>query len=125
MAQVEFSLKHGLPFGKGDEAVLQYDVVLRELTVGDIFSAQEESEKVVPTPDGYTLVVSPTLAGMHTLRRQLLQIGCIKGPLSIADLGRLNPEDLALINHQVEALDEAVIKEVSARGRPDAAPGGP
>lgn len=121
MAQIEFHLKHGLPFGKGEEAVLQYDVTLRELTVGDILAAQEESEKVVPTPEGYTLVVSPTLSGMHIMRRQILKVGSIQGPLSLADLGRLNPADLDLINAKVAALDVAVVKEVTARGRLDAA----
>jgi phage FluMu protein gp41 len=124
MARLEFSLKHGLPFGKGADAVMQYDVTLRELSVGDILSANEESEKVVPTPDGYTLVVSPTLVGVHTMRRQVLKVGCIQGPLSVADMGRLHPDDLALLNSKASDLDSAVLKEVTERGRSDAASAG-
>lgn len=124
MARIEFRLKHGLPFGKGDDAEQQYEVTLRELTVGDILAAREESEKVVSTPDGYTLVVSPTLVGLHTLRRQVAQVGLLQGPLSQGDIGRLHPDDLELLYQKVDALDEASLKGVEARGRSDAAPGG-
>lgn len=123
MAKATFRLKHGIPFGKGDDMELQFDVELRELQVGDILAAQEEAEKVVPTPNGYTLVVSPTLAGIHTLRRQIVRIGKLQGPISPREINLLQQEDLALINRHADALDKAVLSEVTERGRSDSASG--
>lgn len=121
MAQIKFQLKHGLPYGKGDNVAMQYDVSLRELNVGDMLQAQEESEKVVATPSGYTLVMSPTRLGINTIRRQIHSVGTIQGPLSLADMERLHPEDLTLINRHLDGLETAVLQEVEGRGR-DSAP---
>ena len=122
MATIKFRLEHGLAFGKGNDAVMQYDVTLRELSVGDLLDAQEEAEKVVNTPEGYTLVVSPTRVGVQLLRRQIASVGCINGPLSLADIFRLNAADMALINTQVGALEQAALKELAERGRSNTAP---
>lgn len=122
MAKIEFQLKHGLPFGKGDDAELQLDVTLRELTVGDVLAAQEESEKVVATPTGYVLVMSPTRLGIQTMRRQIKSIGKINGPLSVSEMEKLNPEDLSLISHHLNGLERTLLQEVEDRGRSGAAP---
>ncbi|MFL1552501.1 hypothetical protein ACI77I_26030 [Pseudomonas sp. D47] len=122
MATIEFRLEHGLPFGKGDDAQMQYDVTLRELNVGDLLAAQEEAEKVVATPDGYSLVISPTRVGIHMIRRQVASVGCIKGPLSIGDINRLHADDLGLLNSKAGALEQAALKELESRGRSNTAP---
>lgn len=122
MAKIEFRLKHGLPFGKGDDAELQYDVTLRELTVGDVLAAQEEAEKVVATPTGYVLVMSPTRLGIQTMRRQISAVGKIQGPLSLSDMEKLNPEDMTLISRHLNGLEGALLKEIDDRGRSGAAP---
>lgn len=122
MAQHVFRLNHGLPLGKDQDIELQYDVTLRELTVADVLAAQEEAEKVVATPTGYALVMSPTRLGMQTIRRQIRSIGKVQGPLSLNDMGKLHPDDLAIITRHIDGLEEAVLQEVDSRGRTDTAP---
>lgn len=117
MAQTTFSLKDGLPFGKGDEMELQHEVTLGSLTVGDITRAQEESEKLMATPDGYSLIVSPTLVGINLLRHQIKRLGKIQGPIPLVMMHNLTPGDLDLLNKQADALDAAALKGVEQRGR--------
>lgn len=117
MANVTFLLHDGLPFGKGEEQELLKEVVLGALTVGDITRAQEESEKLVPTPDGYALIVSPTLVGINLLRHQIKQLGRIQGPIPLAMMHNLTPGDLDLLNKKADALDAAALKGVADRGR--------
>ncbi|KHA57128.1 hypothetical protein NM74_07860 [Aeromonas hydrophila] len=122
MANTTFMLKDGVPFGKGDEQELLKEVTLGSLTVGDITKAQEESEKLVPTPQGYALIVSPTLVGLNLLRYQIKQLGRVKGPLSLAMMHSLTPTDLDLLNQKADALDAAALKGVEQRGRDQPAP---
>lgn len=122
MALLPVTLKDGIPYGKGDEQELLCDVTLGSLTVGDIARAQEESEKVVPTPDGYTLVVSPTLLGLNLLRYQIKKLGKLQGPISLPMLESMTPGDLALLNREADKLDKADLKEVEQRGRDLPAP---
>lgn len=117
MASVTFSLKDGIPFGKGDEMELQHEVTLGSLTVGDITKAQEESEKLVPTPEGYALLVSPALIGINLLRHQIKRLGKIQGPIPMAMMNNLTPGDLDLLNSKADALDAAALKGVEQRGR--------
>ncbi|MGL4710358.1 MAG: phage tail assembly protein [Aeromonas veronii] len=117
MASVTFSLKDGLPFGKGDEMEMQHEVTLGSLTVGDITKAQEESEKLVPTPEGYALLVSPALVGVNLLRHQIKLLGKIQGPIPMAMMHNLTPGDLDLLNSKADALDAAALKGVEKRGR--------
>ncbi|HDO1316329.1 hypothetical protein [Aeromonas veronii] len=117
MATVTISLKDGIPFGKGDEQEILHDVTLGSLTVGDIAKAQEESEKLVQTPDGYALVVSPSLVGINLLRHQIKQIGKVRGPIPMTMMNNLTPGDLDMLNNKAEALDAAAIKGVEKRGR--------
>ena len=128
MGQITCTLKHGLKIG---EDVLR-EVTLREPRAGDIIEAQEESEKLVlvPRPDGKGgdphLVASPTLVGVHVLRRQIVRIGNVQGPLSLSELKRLHPEDLGLIQARADEIDAAVATglELLDRGRVDGV-GGP
>ena len=104
-------LEFGLTLG--DKNYTQ--VTLRELTSKDIIDAQAESERLVETPAGYQLVASPALVGANSLRRQIKKIGDIDGPLSLKDLGELNPFDLNKIQIACAKLEEAVACEIASR----------
>jgi phage FluMu protein gp41 len=114
MRTIEVKLKHGLIIGE----MSHNSAVVREVTTADILDASEESERVVPTQQGYELVVSPTMMGIHTLRRQIVAIGDHKGPLSLGEVKRLHPEDLNLIQQKAETLEAAALEAVT-RGRDD------
>lgn len=122
MAKITIKLEHGLTIGKD---VLR-EVVLREVTAGDIIEAQEESEKLVYAIENNklvpTLVASPTLVGIHVLRRQIVSIGDIGGPIGMELIKQLKPVDLDLLQKKAEELDgaaegEAASREVAQRGR--------
>ncbi|ECC1559560.1 hypothetical protein FNI18_05990 [Salmonella enterica subsp. salamae] len=124
-----FTLKTGLPYGGGDDAQMQVDVELQELNTGMMLAAQEAAEKVVmvPGPAGNQpeLVVSPTVLGAELTRRRVRRVGVINGPLSRDLLNKLTPEDLGVINAEIEKMDNALLltgvdttgAEVSDRGR--------
>lgn len=134
MASVQVTLKHGLKVGP--ETLL--DVELREPMAGDIIEAQEESEKLVvlqgkegPEP---RLVPSPSLVGVNVLRRQVVRIGNVQGPIDLIMLKRLHPEDLGLLNRKADELERAMFAEIApkkagqeaeARGRADGVGGAP
>lgn len=119
MAEINFKLLKGYKLGKDT----LHDVVLRDLDTGDIIQAQLESEKLVTTDNGAELVTSPTLAGANMLRRQIVSIGNVKGPLSLDELQRLELDDFELIQFKAQELDQAQArrlgKENAARGRTD------
>lgn len=114
---MEFRLKQGLMYG--DEP--QYDVVLRDLTTGDLIDAELASERLMSDKQGNpVLMVSQVLFGYELLRRQIASIGKLQGPLSLAQLRSLTPEDLALINTALETVESAKAQKVLERGRLDA-----
>ncbi|AVI04956.1 hypothetical protein [Alteromonadaceae phage B23] len=120
MAEVTVELEFGLVVGKKP----QKKAVIRELTAGDILDAQWESERVVDTEEGPQLVASPSSVGIHTLRRQIVKIGDIDGPLSMVEMRKLHPVDLELLHSECSKLEQAVIasiasREVAQRGRAD------
>jgi phage FluMu protein gp41 len=125
MATVTVHLDHG--YKQGD--TVHREITLRELTAGDIIDAQQEAERLVHTPDGPALVSSPTLVGLHTLRRQVSRIGDVSGPLSLAELKKLHPNDLYKLQLRAEELEGAAAadlasREVAQRGRDGEAPTG-
>lgn len=127
------TLMYGLKIG--DET--HYQVVLREATAGDVLDAQEAGERLVfaPTGDGGVepvLVASPSRVGIEVLRRQIASVGDISGPLDLALMRRLDPEDLNFLLIKSGQLDGAAVSQAqdgaSKRGRddgdrPDAAQG--
>ncbi len=123
MARIEFDLTDGIPTGKGDKKRSHRHVVLREPTAGDIIDAQEESEKLVYKAVGEriepALVTSPSSMGINVLRRQIVEIGDIKGPLDIDLLKKLSESDLSLIQQKAAELDAGGMEFVD-RGRDDA-----
>lgn len=116
MAKHVFKLETGLKLG--DEPQLECE--LREPTAGDVIDASEESEKAIVMGGQPQLVTSPTLVGINTLRRQIVRIGDIPGPLARETLNRLTPEDLNKIQYEAELLDQAS-RAVTQRGRADGA----
>jgi phage FluMu protein gp41 len=127
---LKFELIHGLALGEK----LHKHVELRAPTAGDVIDAQEEAEKLVyAMQDGNLapqLVTSPSLAGTHVLRRQIVKLGEIQGPLDLDVLRKLHLEDFELIQVKVAELDQALAarraaSEVNTRGRDDGGGGGP
>ncbi|AMM81375.1 hypothetical protein AW43_02805 [Pasteurella multocida subsp. multocida PMTB2.1] len=114
---MEIRLKTGLMYG--DEP--QYDVVLRDLTTGDLIDAELAAERLMLDKQGNpVLVASQVLFSYELLRRQIASIGKLQGPLSLAQLRSLTPEDLALINAALETVESAKAQKVLERGRLDA-----
>ncbi|WP_262032669.1 phage tail assembly protein [Serratia liquefaciens] len=121
MAKMTFPLKHGLVTGKGttDEAK-HIQVELRELNTKDIVESQLASERVVIGENGKAVAYcSEVMMGLEMLRRQILVIGSIPGPLDMKQIYQLHPEDLKLLTEKADAMD-SLLTEVSERGRTDA-----
>jgi len=119
MSQIKFTLNEGLTLG--EEALKE--VVLRDVIAGDIIDASEESEKLVYTPEP-VLIASPAMMGVHILRRQIVSIGNVTGPIEVKLLGKLSAEDLELLQTKAEELESAAVAQVatqavSQKGRPD------
>jgi|SRR5690554_7801206 len=122
--RITVTLAYGLKVGEA----LHKDVVLREATAGDVLDAQAESERLMMVPsanDGFEpmLVVSPSRVGVEVLRRQIVSVGDLSGPLDLKMLRRLDPEDLNLLLAKSEQLDGAAVGQtqdgVTQRGRGD------
>ncbi|HDR0995753.1 TPA: phage tail assembly protein [Pasteurella multocida] len=114
---MELRLKQGLMYG--DEP--QYDVVLRDLTTGDLIDAELAAERLMLDKQGNpVLVASQVLFSYELLRRQIASIGKLNGPISLAQLRSLSPDDLALINAALETVESAKAQKVLERGRLDA-----
>ena len=123
MAEITVTLIHGYKVGK---ETLK-DAVLREVTAGDVIEAMEESEKIVMMPNESgqlepQFVPSPTMVGVHVLRRQLKCIGNVSGPFDLAEIKRLYPVDLKLLQDKADELDsatdaKAAPQAVTQRGR--------
>ncbi|HCR3993483.1 TPA: phage tail assembly protein [Morganella morganii] len=107
---MHFQLIHGLPFGKGEDAELQFDVELRQLTAGDIIDAEAASERMVITPEGPALLSSPSRMGFELLRRSVGRIGKIQGPLPMEMLKTLHQADIELLLAEAEARRKAALK---------------
>ncbi|TKA91813.1 hypothetical protein FAZ79_00470 [Guyparkeria sp. SB14A] len=115
MAKTEVELVDGLKL----DGEPQRHAVLREPTAGDVIEANAEAEKMVPTPDGYQLLVSPTMVGAIVLGKQVVSIGEIPGPLSLRQVKMLSPTDYQRLQFKAQALESASA-EVAQRGRDDA-----
>ena len=115
MSRTEVTLIHGVKVG--DE--MQLIATLREPTAGDVIDATVESEKLLFTPAGYQLIASPTLVGANVLRRQIVSIGVLQGPLDLDQIKRLHPEDLNILQDAAERLEQAASQAVTQRGRSD------
>lgn len=113
MATVNVTLQTGLTIGEAVHVAAE----IREATAGDLIDACLESERLVETKDGPQLVQSPTLVGLHTLRRQIVKVGDHPGPLGMPELRKLSSLDLSLLQEKARDLEVAALREVTARGR--------
>jgi len=113
---IKVMLIDGLKTDKTDHR----EATLRELSVGDLLQAAEESERLIQTPDGLELKQSPTRMGIETIRRQIVSIGAVQGPLSLAEIQRLSATDLALLQITADQMDRATLEVSEQRGRTDA-----
>lgn len=114
MATVNCTLSKGLTIGE----TIHKEAVIREVTAGDLIDATDDSEKLVLTPEGsYTLIASPTLVGVHTLRRQIVSIGTHPGPLTLSEIKLLSGKDLELLQQKAEELETASLKGVEEAGK--------
>ncbi|MGO2354635.1 MAG: hypothetical protein ACTH58_07845 [Marinomonas foliarum] len=114
------TLHKGLKVGEK----IQNVATLRELNAGDVLKAMEESERVVmvPTANGIepTLLMSNALMGVNTLRRQIVSIGEIQGPLEREQLDLLSDRDLDILQTCASDMEKAIAKALIERGRPGA-----
>lgn len=117
MANNKIILNKGLTVGN----TVHKDAVLREPTAGDLMQAMEESERVVMVAGEPQLLLSNTALSLHTLRRQIVSIGDINGPIDMAMLSLLSATDLSLLQSCADELDTVIGKELAARGRSNAA----
>ena len=119
MSTVKVTLNDGLTIGENTYK----EASLRLPTAGDLIDATEEAEKLIATPDGgYQLMASPTLVGLHTLRRQVVSIGEHPGPLTLNELRRLSAIDIAMLQSHAELLESSTLMETADRGRDSEAP---
>jgi phage FluMu protein gp41 len=120
MATVKFELIDGLHTGEGDQLVVHKSVTLRTLTAGDLQDAAIDAERLLQIRGEPVIVVSPTRMSNEVLRRQILRVGEIAGPLQDVLFRKLSAADLELIQGKAEDLDHASRAAVEAalkRGR--------
>ncbi len=113
MTTTTIPLKKGIQIGE----IVHKEAVLREATAGDFIEATEESERLCATPDGgYILVASPTMVGLHTLRRQIVKVGEHPGPLTLAELKLLSAADINLLQEKAAILEGAGVEAIAKKG---------
>ncbi len=120
MAIHEFDLINGLSVGDDDAKIVHKHVKLRTLTAGDLEDAALVSEQMLRIGSEAILVMSPTRMANAILKRQILQIGDINGPLQDVFFRRLSAADLELLQAEADILDSAARAAVEAaltRGR--------
>lgn len=120
---ISVTLPKGLKTVKDGVETLHRDAELRESTVADLLDATAEAERAVATPEGYRLIASPTLVSVGLLRRQIVKIGELPGPLSLGQVRLLHAVDLDALQVAAGDLDAAVAREVADRGRDPGTPG--
>ena len=127
--QHTITLEKGITIGD----VQHTECVLREATVADLAAAADDASSVDLAPTGRynehglavfepMKLINPYLMELHTLRRQIVRIGDIKGPLD-ADMHwpLLSETDLQLIKQQADliAATPTAPVEVVLAGRSD------
>ena len=91
---MEFELEHGIKITENGVEETHKKVTLRELTAADLFAAQEASEVLRVTPkDSIELVMSNARLGREILRRAIVSIGNLPGPISEKVLSKLSGRD--------------------------------
>lgn len=113
MAVIECPLEKGITIGNKTHRV----AVLTEHNAGMTIEAGAESERVVMVNGQPHLVSSPNMVGIHVLRRQIVSIGDLKGPLELEQLALLSNEDLNRLYEYADRLELAAAAAIQAEGR--------
>jgi len=114
MATIKVTLKKGLKIGEE----VHHEAEIREASAGDLIDATEESERAVFIEgEGYKLLVSDTMLGLHALRRQIVRIGDHPGPLTLGELKKLSAGDLNLLQERAIMLENGSLEAIVERGR--------
>lgn len=113
MATIECKLEKGITVGGRTHRV----AVLAEHDAGMVIDATAESERVVVVDGQPHLVSSPNSVGVHVLRRQIVSIGELKGPLEMEQLRLLSAEDLNRLQDHAERLEFATQLAMQAEGK--------
>jgi phage FluMu protein gp41 len=117
---MKFNLKHGLTVGIDKDKVTHTEIEISKVTTKLLQQAKEAAEKVVPTPTGYELLISPTIMENEILRRRIVRIGDIQGPLQIKEFYSLHEDDIDLIVKNMQEFDKA--EDLDSSGRLDTKP---
>lgn len=125
MAELTIGLDKGIAIGDARHV----ECVVREAVAQDLMLAARAAEVVVLAPTGRVgphgdlyepaVLINPYLMEMHTLRRQIVRIGAVEGPLEDAHWNLLSETDIALIKAATDLLARAQTApaEVALRGR--------
>ncbi len=128
MPQAEFDLDKGVKIGE----VVHRSCYLQEADIGILIEAARESEVTCRVGSGRydehgreleepAILINPYLMELHTLRRQVVKIGDIQGPLELEVWAKLSETDLSIIKAEAETLAgfQLAPSEVALRGRAD------
>ena len=109
MSQTTGTLKRGLKVGE----VMHKEFELRpDVTASDWFAAEDDAQSRTSLRFEAALVA-----------RQLVRIGSFEGPFSSALLGKLHPDDLAILLNAAKALEDA--GNVASPGEQSSSPARP
>lgn len=113
MAKIDVQLEKGITVGDKTHRL----AVLKEHDAGMVIDATSESEKVVVVGGQPHLVASPNLVGIEVLRRQIVKIGDINGPIEIEQMRLLSSDDLSRLQDAADRLEFASMCVLEAEGK--------
>ena len=120
-----FRLPNGIKIGD----TVHNEVILREVTAGDVIEATESAEQAYVVHIGSQVDIhvaaSPTRAGMLLLMKRMTKLGDLKMPISEAEFKKLSAADMSMLDKMATELDQEVslklAEKVTSRGRNDSA----
>lgn len=95
MAQLKGTLKYGLKTGEGNHQTVHKDYILRPAGTADMFDAEDVA------PVSKTLSYRGALLG-----RQLVKLGELSGPIDIALIRKLHPDDFYQLTQDMKKVDD-------------------
>lgn len=113
MATIECKLEKGITVGSRTHRL----AILKEHDAGMVIDATADSERVVVVDGQPHLVSSPNSVGLQVLRRQVVSLGDIKGPLEMEQLRLLSAEDLNRLQDHAERLEFATQLAMQTEGK--------
>lgn len=113
MTTIDITLKDGIRIGE----TIHQKIRLRELTIGEQLQAHTDAERVVATPNGYTLVPSPSLLTFLTLLRQIVLVNDPGVFVSEEQLKKCSARDFDALIIASGKLETVILEAAEARGR--------